>query len=249
MNIQLLSDLHLEFYPDHGKAFVEALDPTGVDVLVLAGDISTAYRHRLRKALGWLSEMYPQVVVVLGNHEYYQMGVKWTHAEMNKIVRNHIPKKNVHWLENGTVEIGGQRFVGTTLWFREHPDGLNEMFSRYLNDFRMIRDLEPWVYMQNRKAQSFLRETVSKGDFVITHHLPTSAAVHPKWRTDRHLERFYVCDLPEDVLMKPAFWVYGHTHESMSFELGDTRFYSNPCGYHGIELNPNFNPRLILPIK
>jgi predicted phosphodiesterase len=40
MHIQLLSDLHFEFHADHGQSFVESLDPRGVDVLVLAGDIA-----------------------------------------------------------------------------------------------------------------------------------------------------------------------------------------------------------------
>ena len=43
--VQLLSDLHLEFLPP-GKdlAWIEALDPEGVDVLILAGDICTLSR-------------------------------------------------------------------------------------------------------------------------------------------------------------------------------------------------------------
>ena len=41
--IQLLSDLHLEFLDPYGrKAFLEALDPSGVDILILAGDICLA---------------------------------------------------------------------------------------------------------------------------------------------------------------------------------------------------------------
>ena len=42
MRIQLLSDLHFEFHRDGGRAFTEALDPSSVDVLVLARDIAVA---------------------------------------------------------------------------------------------------------------------------------------------------------------------------------------------------------------
>jgi len=35
MRLQLLSDLHFEFHRDGGRSFVESLDPSGVDVLVL----------------------------------------------------------------------------------------------------------------------------------------------------------------------------------------------------------------------
>ena len=36
----LLSDLHFEFHKDAGESFVASLAPTGIDVLVLAGDIA-----------------------------------------------------------------------------------------------------------------------------------------------------------------------------------------------------------------
>ena len=38
MRIQPVSDLHLEFDPDHGKRFASSLPVLG-DVLVLAGDV------------------------------------------------------------------------------------------------------------------------------------------------------------------------------------------------------------------
>jgi len=40
--IQVLSDVHTEFYRDEGESFIAGLDPSGVDVLVLAGDIGVA---------------------------------------------------------------------------------------------------------------------------------------------------------------------------------------------------------------
>ena len=44
MKLQIMSDLHLEMHADRGAEFIRELDPTGVDVLVLAGDITMA-RH------------------------------------------------------------------------------------------------------------------------------------------------------------------------------------------------------------
>src|SRR5450631_3269273 len=44
MKLQIMSDLHLEMHADRGAEFIRSLDPTGVDVLVLAGDITMA-RH------------------------------------------------------------------------------------------------------------------------------------------------------------------------------------------------------------
>jgi len=44
MKLQIMSDLHLEMHADRGVEFIRHLDPTGVEVLVLAGDITMA-RH------------------------------------------------------------------------------------------------------------------------------------------------------------------------------------------------------------
>ena len=44
MKLQIMSDLHFEMHADGGAELIRELDPTGVDVLVLAGDITMA-RH------------------------------------------------------------------------------------------------------------------------------------------------------------------------------------------------------------
>ena len=44
MKLQIMSDLHFEMHADGGAELIRELDQTGVDVLVLAGDITMA-RH------------------------------------------------------------------------------------------------------------------------------------------------------------------------------------------------------------
>ena len=72
MRVQLLSDLHLEFHRDGGKAFLKSLDPSGVDVLVLAGDVDVA-AGGLLQSLTSICRLYrdSSVVYVAGNHEFY----------------------------------------------------------------------------------------------------------------------------------------------------------------------------------
>src|SRR5262245_11015037 len=71
MRIQLLSDVHVEFHRDDGRAFVESLDPTDVDVLVLAGDIAVG--EGIPGTLSRFCRRYcnSSVVYVHGNHEFY----------------------------------------------------------------------------------------------------------------------------------------------------------------------------------
>jgi predicted phosphodiesterase len=114
INIQLLSDLHLEAHP-HWVA-----RPTpGADVLVLAGDIGS-YQTGSQLAdndfgLGRFSPLngWPTpVLFVPGNHEYDGMDFDAAHARLRETCQ----RLGIIWLERASVVLGGVRFIGTTLW-------------------------------------------------------------------------------------------------------------------------------------
>jgi len=122
MQIQLLSDLHLESHPD----FTVRPLP-GADVLVLAGDIGS-YQHGSQLAVrgdedfglarfaplhGWPTP----VLFVPGNHEYDGLDFDTAHARL----RATCERLGMIWLERETVQLTAAngcrvRFVGTTLW-------------------------------------------------------------------------------------------------------------------------------------
>ena len=245
MNIQILSDAHAEFHRDGGTSFVESLDPEGVDVLVVAGDVGLVKYGTTQTFLRMLCKRYPHVVFVLGNHEYYGGTIAGTLNGMAAL-NEEIP--NLHWLENDTVTIEGQRFLGTTLWFPQASDGLNSIYAGRLNDFHKIGGgFAQWVYEANHKAMDYLKENVQEGDVVVTHHIPTQEGVLPKWRTSP-LNRFFLCQMPQHILGTPKLWAFGHTHDSMSFTLGDCRFVCNPFGYVGVEQNPSYQEKLVVTV-
>ena len=75
MKIQYCSDLHMEFHENMRFMKSLPLEPVG-DVLVIAGDVgylvdTTIPRLRFWK---WASENYRQVLMIAGNHEYYNNG-------------------------------------------------------------------------------------------------------------------------------------------------------------------------------
>lgn len=114
MNIQLLSDLHLEAHPH----WVPQPAP-GADVLVLAGDIGS-YQHGSQLAdadfgLGLFSPHagWPTpVIFVPGNHEYDALDFDEAHGRL----RATCERLGILWLERETLILAGVRFVGTTLW-------------------------------------------------------------------------------------------------------------------------------------
>ena len=243
MQIQVLSDLHIEFHADNGQSFLDALDPTGVDVLVVAGDAGLA-THSVQFLKG-LCQKYPHVVFVVGNHEYYNT---YRHIVVEKLNAVRLRCPNFHPLLDNTVTIDGQRFVGSTLWFPDSPKV--QRHKSGLNDFHCIRgDFERWVVRANEQAQAFLRSTVTQDDVVVTHHIPTPQGSDPRWRMSS-MNIFFITDM-EELIQKaqPKLWVYGHTHDSHDFKIGETRLVCNPFGYAAREENPNFDWGLKIDLR
>ena len=242
MRIQVISDVHVEFHGDAGLAFSQRLDPTDVDVLCVVGDYAVDRGPMLLNALAHLCARFPQVVYITGNHEYYGSSRA---SVADKLADFDAKVGHFHWLENRAVEIDGQRFLGCTLWFPERADGMNPVLGRFLSDFKQIKGFSEWVYGANAASEAWLAESVRPGDVVLTHHIPDEQGSHPKFAGDP-LNRFFVSQQPASVLSRAAYWFFGHTHESMAFQIGDTQFRSNPYGYQPNEINPDFDWRLIV---
>ena len=223
MNVQLTSDIHLEFHRDQGVSFIASLDPVGVDVLVLAGDIGNFVTFA--DSLERIAARYPAVVYVAGNHEGYGGSMPEVLERAERVAEK---AGNIHVLENRVVDIAGVTFAGTSLWF---PDGpMNAVYEDQLNDFHHIRGFKAWVYEANRQAIAFLHREAGNADVLITHHIPSQACVSPQWRGSEP-NRFFVCPIAEQLTALPPLWFFGHTHDPFDAELGGCRFVANPFGY------------------
>ena len=88
-----------------------------LDVVVLAGDIA-----RPAAAAAWALGFDRPVLYVIGNHEFYGGSLPEVRAEF----RRPFEGSHVHLLDNDVLELGGVRFIGSTLWtdFRANGDGL-----------------------------------------------------------------------------------------------------------------------------
>jgi hypothetical protein len=132
-------------------------------------------------------------------------------------------------MPRGVVLVAGQRFVGGTMWFR--PDPMGELNKRFMNDFSLIKDFEPWVYDQNIAFEKALATKVEPGDIVLTHHLPAPGSVAPKFALSA-LNAFFLCDMTSYLRdLQPKLWVHGHTHNGCDYMIDGTRVVANPLGY------------------
>ena len=239
--------MHTEFlYSNPGKICRIIRDmPKLADTLMLAGDILTVKVGSpvVETIVNEFSQNWKKVFFVFGNHCFYNQNI----LESTKYFEELVSKfDNFTLLQTGkVVEYEGRRFLGDTFWFPDSP--LHYLYKQELNDFRLIKNLEPYIYEQNTKFQEFLKNELREGDIVMTHHLPSYTIIHPNYKGDP-LNRFYATecfDIIEE--RKPALWIHGHSHHFNDQMLANTRIVANPRGYPR-EVNPEFNKGLVVEV-
>jgi predicted phosphodiesterase len=251
--IQYLSDLHIEFY----KGSLPKVDRLLRQIVpiaplcILAGDIGYPFEETYRYFLEGMSRKFEHVILIHGNHEYYQNG-KNKGKTMEEIVEQTravcVDLPRVHFLHNETWDYFDVRFIGSVLW-SELKDP-----QRLINDSRLIGEfsLPLWNelhYAHKEWLDGALNSAEDQGKraVVITHHLPSMSLIAEKWK---HLGDFNQCfaSTCDDLIRPPAiFWIYGHTHEPANTVLQGVQCVANPIGYPGENPKPNYNAFLPLP--
>lgn len=248
MRIQIISDLHQEF------GFLE-LTFDQADVVVIAGDVNLGV-----KGIEWILRAIADVPViyVLGNHEYY----KGSYPKTLNAIKTVAIDSNVHVLENKAVTIGDVTFHGATLWtdFALMGDSRTNgsLCQSKMNDYKLIRRDPSYsklrsidTYLMHQQSlkwlQSSLETTPTKKNVVVTHHAPSPKSVPKEFRDDI-VSSAYASNLePLIVKHQPQFWIHGHIHVPMRYELGSTTVICNPVGYMNEPYN-GFEKNLVIEI-
>jgi predicted phosphodiesterase len=280
MKIKLVSDLHLEFSDIHIP------NDQNYDVLILSGDIMiaedlrrqseesiiTAIRidslttaqnkaKRFRDFLQRVSNDFPDVVYVAGNHEFYHG--RWVESLANlKAECSKYP--NIHVLENEIWDRDEFTFIGTTLWtdMNKNDPVTLYLITRMMNDYRAItydvdtfRKLAPVdTVRRHRESISFIKNTIAdrpdRKYVVVGHHAPTLQSTHPKFADDTIGNGAYRSDLSEFILDHPQIklWTHGHTHDAFDYMCGETRIVCNPRGYEGYEPDSGWNRKIVIDL-
>lgn len=267
MKLLILSDLHLNFVkfsPVHND---ERIDE-GVDLVILAGDVTEGDR-----GITWARETFvtKEIAYVAGNHEYYE----WHFEDHLERMRKEARRMGVYFLERDILQLGGYRFLGTTLWTNfdlfgtDKRDASIEEAELYMNDYQVIltsvdpetggalpiaRKLRAFdTIEQHHKSVAWLEKELAVGDpaknIVITHHAPHMKSVAPKFATDL-LTPAYASDLTR-LLGRTPLWIHGHMHDSSDYVVNGTRVVCNSRGYirwDGSPENRSFQPRFVIEI-
>jgi hypothetical protein len=198
------------------------------------------------------STKWKSVILVAGNHEYYQsVRGKKTVEEIQRLLDEGCKALgNVHFLNKNSLEIDGVRFLGTTLW-SQIPVKSMRTVSSSMNDYRKIFTQRGDLHYSKRHPGgwntltvdltvlwhddqvAWLEEEIPKSTLptvIVTHHAP-----HPNHLTDKDepTNPAYATDLTRLMKSPVVCWISGHTHKAISFIPEGTNVLcaSNPKGY------------------
>ena len=247
MQVRVFSDLHLEFDTAMGHEF----DPGTGDILVLAGDVCLAadiYNPLYQEFFHKCIQGYNRVFYVMGNHESYHGDFNQTYS----LLKEGLPE-GITLLHNTVHKVDGVNFIGATLW--TNMNNLNvetiEQARNGMNDYHLVENFSPEIsidqHLFTREWFNSVIPTLEGPVFVITHHAPSPQSVKGRYVGS---EGMYSSDLEQFICNHPnvTHWAHGHIHENNDYMIGNCNVISNPRGYNGSELNPNFDPSLSIEV-
>lgn len=261
MKFRIASDFHTEILETHAAKGVRILERYMLpimegekqQVLLMAGDLGN-YRQKLvlEAVLENLSGRFKHIYYIPGNHEYYNDDLTLTREHIKEIT-DKFP--NILFSESfkGRCERGP---VAATLWTDFNNDEESMGIAQYMmNDYKKITyELQRNATPKDMKDihehhKALLAHLVRKGDIVMTHHLPSFRSIDPKYVRYSELNPAYGSNLePLIEKLRPKLWIHGHTHASQDYTIHGCRIICNPYGYHGHDVNKQYNPYLVVEI-
>lgn len=247
MKIQYASDLHLEFTDNWSYLKRNPIEVVG-DILILAGDIGYLGDDNYSKHpfWDWASQNYQQVIVALGNHEFYKF---YDISTLKDGLCGEI-RPNVHYYYNAVISIDNIDLIVSTLW--AHIDSEDAYFTENrVSDFRRIcygEDLltSTEFNKEHQRCLNFIKESVSnsraKTKIVVTHHVPSFKMLSPEFEGSQSNGAFtvelhdYIVDSNID------YWIYGHSHRNIDTMIGNTQCICNQFGYAFCNEHSTFVP-------
>lgn len=257
MIIDILSDIHLDFYfrqhqPSDREiqiVFDPLLATAKADMLIVAGDIGH-YNSQNIYVLKQIQKIYQYkyIVCVLGNHDYYLLSNSSKHeyfynsqlrAKAMRDLTNQ--EEGMYCLDGEVIDIDGIKIGGADSWYdgkyiiRNFPDyrkeDINGLYEYVMNDANYVLGVS-WIELsqEEKKKIELIYQDV---DIMITHVNPS---LYPEHTSSQFREEkttgFFTFDGENYVkngTMK--YWIFGHTHIANEFNFHGVKCICNPMGY------------------
>lgn len=270
VRIQYASDLHINDWPK-GTPFESFITPVA-PILVLAGDICSAWDPLYTHFLAWCSRNWYLVIVIAGNHEYYcepgfERSLLQTDYELLRISNLF---NNTKFLQNGSSFIvpGTQiRFVGSTLWSDIDPAIWDEIYGKkgdykatFVEHFPYgLRTTHPsdicalHAFQRSYLIGGFAPVLPNETLVVVTHHMPSKLLLENKYKADR-LHSCYASNDEDLFIRSISLWICGHSHRAtrMKYPRGPY-IVMNARGYNRMHelqrTEDRYNPRATVELR
>lgn len=243
------------------------------DICICAGDIS----EDISMSIAYLRrdiEPHMPVILVLGNHDYYNGSIEFALER----ARREIQGTRIHLLENESIEMGGCRFVGATLWTdfavsvgddehippEERRTKAFGLVPYLVADFECIFRSDARrpgevglvtvreILDRHRRSRSFINRVLEKPFdghiLVVTHHAPLVQSFDPRFYGEITNAAFG-SDLSDLIARRrPSVWIHGHIHKFRDYMADKTRVICNPRGYGGERGTSGFRPDFVIEL-
>ncbi len=207
MQIDYLSDLHLDFYLEvdnrlKDEDIFRLFNPIITEnnrqvgkVLIIAGDISH-YNFLSIRVLKYLKKHYYQhVVCVLGNHDYYlsdydqQLQFKNSFKRVENMRKLINQEQGLYCLNGDVVEIDGVRFGGADSWYNHGyierykqgqnytHEAINQVWKQSINDFYSLKGIDNFDDIYKIELPK-IKSVYKKCDVMVTHVSPSTKDEH-----------------------------------------------------------------------
>ena len=257
LNIQIVSDLHVEFWANKKQFnFVKPVAP----ILALLGDIcccgSDADFSLFKRFINEVLPLYEQIIFISGNHEYYnntkikpeyKNTIEGIDEKIKQFFKSTSPK--LHHLNNSSIKLSDGKdtyiIIGSTLW-SWIPENRRGSIQSQMNDYSYIyfNNKKPLPLTSNHVAEMFtnnvkyIKQQIAKYKdrykiIIFTHHKPYLSTSYDI----NGLSVAYESDLSSLFDEYINLWAYGHTHIADSSMHKKVWFYSNPKGYPNQKTN------------
>lgn len=241
MNIDLISDAHLEYFPHPLRVAQKFKVQENPDYLVIAGDFfMIKFEDEFKSILDHLYNNvgYKKIFYVTGNHEYYKSSIE----VVDKFLTD-LNSDKFFYLNSFSSPIDlcyGYKIFGRTLWsdFRGNDPLVVHACRSHIQDFGYIqykdRLLTPEdVFEFNKTHLSDLEDNVDTSTIVVTHFSPTVKDANPKFKGT--LTNPYFDVSIEDFIDRksPYKMLHGHTHYKRHTKVYNTEIHSQPVHREG----------------
>lgn len=253
MKIQYASDLHLEFIENASYIKHNPLKVVG-DILILAGDIGYLgdQNYNNYPFWDWASKNFKQVIVALGNHEFYK------YFDISTFENGYIQqiRHNVAAYYNAVVSINDIDIIVSTLW-SEIPREEAASTEIIISDFHRIMYRDEFLTFsefnrEHRKCLDFIKSTVesskAKHKIVVSHHVPSFRMQCPKFK-DSKAKSAFIVELESYIQSSDIeYWIYGHSHYNVDVRIGATQCITNQLGYVSHNEHSTFRPDAFIEV-